>query len=115
MIFPGFPGVLSFLQVFQVEWEPWWYNYTPEQECIWFWLINSISDYSSIIGCNMYRVTEIKVLRKIWNLADTSVGSAFLVSHRIKKLIRWLASFVIGIQLGFYLFLVPGNMYIRIL
>ena len=24
MIFPGFPGVLSFFQVFQVEWEPWW-------------------------------------------------------------------------------------------
>ena len=23
MIFPGFPGVLSFFQVFQVEWEPW--------------------------------------------------------------------------------------------
>ena len=22
MIFPGFPGVLSFFQVFQVEWEP---------------------------------------------------------------------------------------------
>ena len=22
MIFPGFPGVLSFYQVFQVEWEP---------------------------------------------------------------------------------------------
>ena len=22
MIFPGFPGVLSFSQVFQVEWEP---------------------------------------------------------------------------------------------
>ena len=22
MIFPGFPGVPSFLQVFQVEWEP---------------------------------------------------------------------------------------------
>ena len=22
MIFPGFPGVLSFIQVFQVEWEP---------------------------------------------------------------------------------------------
>ena len=25
MIFPGFPGVLSFFQVFQVEWEPWTY------------------------------------------------------------------------------------------
>ena len=23
MIFPGFPGVLSFFQVFQLEWEPW--------------------------------------------------------------------------------------------
>ena len=23
MIFPGFPGVLSFFQVFQVEWEPY--------------------------------------------------------------------------------------------
>ena len=23
MIFPGFPGVLSFFQVFQVEWEHW--------------------------------------------------------------------------------------------
>ena len=23
MIFPGFPGVLSFFQVFQVKWEPW--------------------------------------------------------------------------------------------
>ena len=23
MIHPGFPGVLSFFQVFQVEWEPW--------------------------------------------------------------------------------------------
>ena len=23
MIFPGFPGVLSFFQVFQVDWEPW--------------------------------------------------------------------------------------------
>ena len=23
MIFPGFPVVLSFFQVFQVEWEPW--------------------------------------------------------------------------------------------
>ena len=23
MIFPGFPGVPSFFQVFQVEWEPW--------------------------------------------------------------------------------------------
>ena len=23
MIFPGFPGILSFFQVFQVEWEPW--------------------------------------------------------------------------------------------
>ena len=22
MIFPGFPGVLAFFQVFQVEWEP---------------------------------------------------------------------------------------------
>ena len=22
MIFPGFPGILSFSQVFQVEWEP---------------------------------------------------------------------------------------------
>ena len=22
MIFPGFPGILSFFQVFQVEWEP---------------------------------------------------------------------------------------------
>ena len=26
MIFPGFPGVLSFFQVFQVEWEPCAYN-----------------------------------------------------------------------------------------
>ena len=23
MIFPGFPGILSFFQVFQVEWKPW--------------------------------------------------------------------------------------------
>ena len=27
MIFPGFPGVLSFFQVFQVEWEPCYYIY----------------------------------------------------------------------------------------
>ena len=27
MIFPGFPGVLSFFQVFQVEWEPCHYEY----------------------------------------------------------------------------------------
>ena len=26
MIFPGFPGVLSFFQVFQVEWEPCLYS-----------------------------------------------------------------------------------------
>ena len=26
MIFPGFPGGLSFFQVFQVEWEPWSLN-----------------------------------------------------------------------------------------
>ena len=26
MIFPGFPGVLSFFQVFQVEWEPCFQN-----------------------------------------------------------------------------------------
>ena len=26
MIFPGFPGVLPFFQVFQVKWEP----------CVWF-------------------------------------------------------------------------------
>ena len=26
MIFPGFPGVLSFFQVFQVEWEPCVHN-----------------------------------------------------------------------------------------
>ena len=26
MIFPGFPGVPSFFQVFQVEWEPWSYQ-----------------------------------------------------------------------------------------
>ena len=28
MIFPGFPGVPSFSQVFQVEWEPWSYSRT---------------------------------------------------------------------------------------
>ena len=28
MIFPGFPGVLSFFQVFQVEREPWIYLLT---------------------------------------------------------------------------------------
>ena len=26
MIFPGFPGVLLFFQVFQVKWEPWTYE-----------------------------------------------------------------------------------------
>ena len=26
MMFPGFPGVLSFFQFFQVEWEPWYYD-----------------------------------------------------------------------------------------
>ena len=26
MTFPGFPGVLSFFQFFQVEWEPWYYD-----------------------------------------------------------------------------------------
>ena len=31
MIFPGFPGVLSFFQVFQVEWEPWNKNITFPQ------------------------------------------------------------------------------------
>ena len=30
MIFPGFPGVLSFSQVFQVEWEPWIFLLTQE-------------------------------------------------------------------------------------
>ena len=35
MIFPGFPGVLSFFQVFQVEWEPCFHlhqNYLVENE-----------------------------------------------------------------------------------
>ena len=31
MIFPGFPGVLSFFQVFQVEWEPCIGNLTLTQ------------------------------------------------------------------------------------
>ena len=30
MIFPGFPGVLSFFQVFQVEWEPCLYIYNAK-------------------------------------------------------------------------------------
>ena len=31
MIFPGFPGVLSFFQVFQVKWEPWMHLFNSVQ------------------------------------------------------------------------------------
>ena len=63
----------------------------------------------------MYRVTEINFYVKYEILLIPLLVVHFWFHKEIKKLIRWLASFVIGIQLGFYLFLVPGNMYIRIL
>ena len=36
MIFPGFPGVLSFFQVFHVEWEPWQNPCNKDTHCVLF-------------------------------------------------------------------------------
>ena len=38
MIFPGFPSVLSFFQVFQVEWEPCLQNNMTEYCCLFYLL-----------------------------------------------------------------------------
>ena len=48
MIFPGFPGVLSFFQVFQVEWEPCYFTQALDQQ-------GSIKKHSLQTFSNVYK------------------------------------------------------------
>ena len=49
MIFPGFPGILSFFQVFQVQWEPWYQTCTYSSTELNLVSHNSLTILKSVI------------------------------------------------------------------
>ena len=60
MIFPGFPGVLSFFQVFQVEWEPC--AFPCKNKLIWF--VKTIAHFRRQLQSRTHKVIGLISVRQ---------------------------------------------------
>ena len=108
MIFPGFPGVLSFFQVFQVEWEPC--AFPCKNKLIWF--VKTIAHFRRQLQSRTHKVIGLISVRQdpSWPQRNTAIKSIAcngsyvqqthwneIVLHNANNWNKWL-SFLLQIQ-----------------
>ena len=91
MIFPGFPGVLSFFQVFQVEWEPWVYmklnfqrklsvRFTHGSQIPWWNRGLALGSFGLFLGSTIVLLYKFNLSRRLLTTSGISFAR-LLYSH----------------------------------